>query len=228
MRRNLFHATALALPLVAAAAPPALATIVFQTGNQQYTNVNIAADTNAMTIIGDIGNTGVQMTFNTMIGPDGTAQVEMHGQNGVAYVESYADSLTSTNNHTGFSSITLTPEAGYGFTAGDFKLDQLNSLAAPSGTVTFAGEDHGVPEAPVAMSIAQTGQNPYNFYTLNGELVTSLTITVPTTDLLVDIAQVSVGVAEIPEPSSLAVFAGGLGLLALAAHRPWKRAARRA
>ena len=226
MRRNLFRATALALPLVAAAAPPALATIVFQTGNQQYTNVNIAADTNAMAIIGDIGNTGVQMTFNTMIGPDGTTLVEMHGQNGVAYVESYADSLT--NNHTGFSSITLTPEAGYGFTAGDFKLDQLNSLATPLGTVTFIGEDHGVPEAPVTMSIDQNGQNPYNFYTLNGELVTSLTITVPTTDLLVDIKQVSVGVAEIPEPSSLAVFAGGLGLLPLAARRPWKRAARRA
>src|SRR5581483_9931152 len=108
---------------------PASATIIFGTGNQQYTNVNIAADINAAAVTGAIGNTGISMTFNTMIGPDGSTPVQMHGQHGVAFVQRAADAAPGATD-TGFSSISLTPQSGYGFTAGDFKLDQLNSLAA--------------------------------------------------------------------------------------------------
>ncbi len=89
------------------AIPAANATIVFHSGNHQYTNVNIAADADALSLVGDIGNTGIQMTFNNMIGPDGSTQVSMHGQHGVAFVESTHDS--QQNPHTGFSSINLTP-----------------------------------------------------------------------------------------------------------------------
>ena len=106
------------------------ATVIFQTGNQQYTNVNIAADANALFVVGDIGNTGLQMTFENMIGPDGTTQVTMHGQHGMAFVESYLDSLPSAT-HTGFSSLTLMAQAGYGFTAGDFALDELKEKGWP-------------------------------------------------------------------------------------------------
>ena len=204
--------------LAATAALPASANVIFTTGNQQYTNVNIAADTNALSIVGAIGNTGVSMTFNTMIGPDGVTNVTMHGQHGVAFVESYADSLSSAV-HTGFSSISLTPQAGYAFTAGDFALDQLNSLQNPAGFITFVGQNQfGSPETST-MSIAQNGQNPYNFYTMNGEVVTNLIITVPTTDLLQDIKQVSLSYAAIPEPSSPGLLAGAFGVLMLAACR---------
>ncbi len=187
------------------------ATVIFQTGNQQYTNVNIAADTNALSIIGDIKNTGLQMTFENMIGPDGQTKVAMHGQHGVAFVESYADSLPGATN-TGFSSLTLMAQAGYGFTAGDFALDELTGGSNP-GSVTFNGIDQfGNPNTSI-FSMRVNGQNPYNFYTLNGEIVTSLVITAPLTSLLQDIKQVSVNVAPIPEPATLASVGLGLALL---------------
>lgn len=227
MRTKLGLAAATGLLLLLAVASPASATIVFQAGHQQYTNVNIAADTNALSIVGDIGNTGVQMTFNTMIGPNGSTQVEMHGQNGVAFIESFADSLT--NNHTGFSSLTLTPQAGFGFTAGDFSLDQLDSLTNPTEKVTLSGLDQFGNKTATTLAIDLHGQNTYNFTTSGGEIVKDIIITVPTSDLLVDLKHLSVQVTRIaiPEPSALALFAGGLGLIALAAYRPWKRVTRR-
>src|SRR5690348_11479214 len=98
------------------ASSPAFADIIYELGNQQYYNVNIAADTNAASVIGDIGNTGFQMMFDTMLGPYGTAfsglPINMHCQHGVAFCESYADSLVSTADHTGFSSITLSALGG--------------------------------------------------------------------------------------------------------------------
>jgi hypothetical protein len=185
------------------------ATVVFQAGNQQYTNVNIAADVDAMSIVGAIGNTGITMTFEDMIGPNGTTQVSMHGQHGVAFVESNADSVPGVA-HTGFSALTLLPQAGYAFTAGDFSLDQLNSLTAPQGSVTLMGVDQFGAHHQYKLPIDQNGQNQYNFYTLAGEMVTSILISVPTSDLLQDIKQVSVSVAAIPEPSTFALLAVGL------------------
>jgi hypothetical protein len=198
---------------------PVGATIIFQTGNVQYTNVNIAAAVDASSILGDVGNTGLTMTFANMIGPDGSSQVSMHGQHGVAFVESAFDSQPSVT-HTGFSSITLLAQAGYGFSAGDFKLDELAGGSNP-GSVSFTALDQfgNSSMSTFAMNLNLNGQNPFNFFTLNGELATSIVITAPTTALLQDIKQVSVNEVQIPttppsppvpEPSTLALL--GLGL----------------
>ncbi len=198
---------ALAALTLVGAMQTASATITFGTGNQQYTNVNIVADTDAMSITGDIGNTGITMTFENMIGPDGSTQVSMHGQHGVAFIESTADSVPGAA-HTGFSSLTLLPQAGYGFTAGDFALDELNGQ--PNGTVSFLGTDQFGVSTQQSFAIVANGQNQYQFITGDGELVTSIVISVPTTALLQDLKQLSVNVAAIPEPSTYAMFSVGL------------------
>lgn len=194
------------------------ASIDFSTGNQQYTNVNIVADANATTLTGDIGNTGITMSFENMIGPDGTTQVMMHGQNGVAFVESYLDSLPGAT-HTGFSSITLRPQDGYGFTAGDFALDELNGQ--DNGTVTLLGIDQFGHSTSETFALGVNGQNPYQFTTGDGEMVTALIFTVATNNLLQDLKQLSVEVAPIPavpEPATYGMIGMGLTGMGL-----WRR-----
>jgi len=181
---------------------PAAATVLWGYGDQQYTNVNIQAATDAMFITGDIGNTG-DLQHNDRSRRINTAR---NARAARAFIESYADS--STNNHTGFSALTLTPQAGYAFIAGDFALDQLDSLTTPTGKVTFTTIDCG----SWTLDIAQHGQNQYNFIT-DGTLITSLTISVPTTGLRVDLKQLSLDVAQVPLPGTLSLFAAGLALL---------------
>ena len=212
--RNCLSLAPLALGgAILATAPPAAATIIFTTGNQTYTNVNIVAASDVSSCLGDIGNTGFTMTFQDMIGPDGTTQVTMQCEHGVSAVESFADSQPSAT-HTGFSSITLVAEPNTAWTAGDFSLDQLNSLTSPTGFVTFSGVDQFGNPTSTTLAIDQNGQNPYNFTTANGELVTSILISVPTTDLLQDIKQVSLNAVPIPEPGMLTLV--GVGLLGVA------------
>ena len=139
--------------------------------------------------------------------------------------ESITASSSVNSPHTGFCALTLTPQAGYAFTAGDFALDQLNSNVA-DGQITLTGVDQfGTPFAQT-FAIDLTGQNQYNFYTTGGELVRSILIAgnvvtpaggTPYQTLFQDIKQVSLGVALIPEPGTLALM--GLGLVGLAAFR---------
>lgn len=202
--------------LVIGAALSASATITFDTGNNQYNNVNLAADTDAAIITGQI-NSGLNVYFSDMIGPDGSTTT-MHAQHGVAFIQSYADSQNhNPSSLTGFSSLTITPQAGYGFTAGDLSLDLLN-VSKTDVTVTFLGTDQYGNNTSQNLAINWNGQNPYQFSTADGELITRIILSVPTTPsttpLLADMKQMSVDmvpVGAVPEPST--VIAGAFLLL---------------
>jgi hypothetical protein len=202
---------------------PVSAAIIVQVGNAQYTNVNIAAATDANSITGVIGNTGNTLIFSNMIGPDFSTTVEEHGANGVAFVESFADAQPGARN-TGFSSITLTPQSGTALTAGDFSLNQVNNNASGNVTLRFTGTGFSSPFT-TAIPLDANGLTQINFTTTGGEDITGLTISVAnSTNLLQDIRQVSVtSVSNVPEPAAWSLLLVGFGALGFAMRGARKR-----
>ena len=204
------------LAALLAHAAPALADATFSLGNQQYNNVNIVSLTDGAAVLGNVVISGqtLDVWFQNGIGPDGSTPITLHGQHGVSFVENAADGGPGAPQY-GFTSITLVPQAGWGFTAGDFALDQLAG-GVTGVNVTFSGTDQfgAFNSIPVGgLGLDPNGQSQYNFITANNEIITSLTITVPVGSPLADIKQVSVDMTPIPEPASLALMAAALGLL---------------
>lgn len=211
------HTSHLALFIILAfiSIAPAGATIIWSTGNVQYTNVNIAADIDALSIVGAIGNTGMTMTFENMIGPDGTTQVDMHGQHGVAFIESTYDSQNTP--HTGFFALDLIAQVGTAWTAGDFALDLLNSSDS---TVTLTGIDQFGVSFSSIFTIASNGQNQYNFLAQDGEKVTSIHIqAADKLQPLQDLKQLSLNAVPAPEPITLSLLGMGLAGLGFSRRR---------
>jgi hypothetical protein len=189
-------------------AGPVNAAIVLQAGNQQYDNVNIAGAMDANAITGTIGNTGDTVSFNSMIGPDFSTQIEEHAANGVAFVESFADSQPGARD-TGFSSITLTAQPGTAWIAGDLSLNQLNNNSPGNVTFTFTG--NGSPFT-TSIALSPSGLSQYNFMAMGGQDITGIKISVNNqANLLQDIRQVSLSaVSAIPEPSLWTMMLFGL------------------
>lgn len=184
--------------------------LVFSTQNHQYTNVNINAETTALAIQGEVGNTGIQVTFNGYgVGP-GFTPLSIHGQHGVAFIE-------PASTPPDMYRLTITAQSGWGFSAMDWKLD-----AGANGNVTFTGLDSNNNSIPLTsgtntFAFSATGANPFNVVADGGSLISTLVVesTVPITH----IQQVSVNITAVPEPSSVVTF----GILAIAAYFPIRR-----
>lgn len=191
---------------IAAATGGVFATgVQYQTGNIQYTNVNIAADSHGFTIYGEVDATGVMVAFNGYGAGPGYAPVELHGQHGVAFVEAYnpADNLFR---------ITVTAQPGWAFANMDWKLD---AVPPNDGTVAFSAYDTNGAAIPAiggnSFFFGHNGQNPFHLHADADSPVAMLVIdsTVP----ILDLKQVSVDLVPIPAPGALALSAGGLCVL---------------
>lgn len=200
------------------AASPASATILFSTGNQPpYTLINFQAAVDASSVTGDIGNTGIQATFENMMLAPSTTPINIHAQDGVAFIESSHDSQNGVKD-TGFTSLTIVAQAGYGFSAGNFSLDQLNG--STSGSVTFTGYDQFHNATSDTLTLKSSGQAPYLWTTKNGELLTELVISSATDGLLLqDLKQMSVQVSAVPEATTWAMIIIGFCGVGFMAYR---------
>ncbi|MCE7974865.1 MAG: hypothetical protein DYG92_11190 [Leptolyngbya sp. PLA1] len=178
--------------------------VVYQTGNIQYTNVNIAAATDAFTIQGEVDSTGVFVYFDGF-DASGTA-IELHGQHGVAFVEPRhaTDSLFR---------VTITAQTGWAFANVDWKND---ALPPNDGLLTFSALDFQGNTIPLSsgtdtFAFSHNGQNPFHAHADAATPIWRLIIdsTVP----MMDLKQVSVDLVQIPAPGALAL--AGLGVLTL-------------
>ncbi len=189
----------------------ARADIIFAPDNiPSLTNVNLpntACPPGATSITGQANDANV--TFD-----NANAGVLLQSSHGTADIE------TCPLNSPGWTQLTISPDAGFGFTMLDFKLDVLGTS---DGLVTLVATDQIGQTFTDTFALTAGGLNDYSACTgsynvsgkcinLNGELITSLSF--DSTVNLEDIGQVSTEVAELPEPAALAMM--GSGLIALA------------
>ncbi len=207
------RAAAAAFLLALAPASAAMAGIVFQTGNIQWTNVNIAAEQSAMTIEGEVDHLGVAVYFNGYGATPLSAPVMLHGQHGVAFVEAFSPTDFIYR-------LTIRAQAGYAFSDMDWKLDAVPPF---NGLVTFTAYDALNAVIPLnsgssTFAFDHNGENPFHAHADASTPIAMLVIdsTVPIQNL----KQLSVNL--VPGPSALA--AGGLFALALGHRRRRTRA----
>lgn len=185
----------------------ASADVVFQTGNFQLTNVNFdSTDPTAMTITGNVGNTGHFVFFNGFGASPTYTPVLLHASHGAASI-----SQGNINDH--IFQLTLTAETGFAFSAMDWKLD---AHPPSDGQVTFTAYDsqgNVIADGGVnTFFFDHNGQNPFHAHTTGGSMISMLVIT--STVPILDIKQVSVDVVPIPAPTAAAAAGLACGLLA--------------
>jgi hypothetical protein len=201
----------LGMALLVATHASSSASILFQTGNQQYNQVNLTSTApTAYTVLGhvrDIANALVEVQFRGY-GSDQQSPVLLRSRNGAASIERVtAGSLYQ---------LVISVEPGFVMTAGDFALDQENRL--PDGSVSFAAytyDDKLVdqdPASPASFLLRAKGQNVFNFTAVKPDGVTKLVIT--SLQPLADFKQLTLEVEDpplpesAPEPGSLLTLAG--------------------
>lgn len=198
--KPLFLATAVTVGLSASAVS---AGVVFQTGNIQYTNVNIAADIHAFTVVGEVDHLGVYVFFEGFGAAPTRPPVELHGQHGVAFIEAQhpAEELFM---------LTLQADVGYAFANVDWKLD---AVPPNDGFVSFSAFDAGgnLIGSSADFAFSHNGQNPFHLHADANTPVFKLVMT--STVPILDLKQVSVNL--VPSPGTM----GGLALSLLVATR---------
>lgn len=179
------------------------ADVQFQTGNIQYSNVNIAADIHAITVAGEVDHTGVNVYFEGFGTGPGFSPVELHGQHGVAFIEVMHPDVDQ------LFKLTVTAQAGWAFANMDWKLD---AMPPNDGNLTFFALDAGgnvlaLSSGTNSFAFDHNGQNPFHVHTSGGSTISTLEIY--STVAIADLKQISVDLVPIPTPGTPGLLAFG-------------------
>jgi hypothetical protein len=190
----------------------AKADIIYSTGHQQFTNIHFAGEANGLTVTGQVGNTGADISFQGF-GP-GLQPIPLHADNGVAFIRPFNSTDT-------IFEITFSAGAGFAFSAFNLSLDAVNRTG--TGTVAFQAffaNGKPIPASPSSgntFPISDNGNNKYGGLVENGEPpIEQLQVT--STLPLAHLRQVSVNVvpattSQVPEVDPQAWAAASTFLL---------------
>jgi PEP-CTERM motif len=194
------HAAAL-LTLTFALAVSARADIIVTTGvnNQGTDNVNLVPATDVLTVTGEVGtNSGVFALFTSGSG-SGLLDANPSGQ----------ATVSGGTGNSPFTQIMFGLDGGATFTRAVFNIN-----AATSGSVVIHVEGINISGGFFEddFLVDANGQNFFTVTAINGQLIQTISLSAIDGATFEDLRQVRIGgfAGQVPEPTTLAMFGGGL------------------
>lgn len=179
------------------AAPPAWADIQFFVGTLPgaLDTVQLSGGPLDNTVLGTVGPNNTALTFTGL-------EDIISPSSGQARIEANDGTLN-------FLAVSPTSSL-IGFTAFEANLN-----AAATGTATINVFDQFGSNPAATFTVNANGQNFFNLRSVNGQVITRVEISTPTTVPLADVRQVRIGgitaITAVPEPASWAMMIAGFG-----------------
>jgi hypothetical protein len=164
-----------------------------------------------------VGNNTTSLTTDTNKNPP--TRVTFTSNEALTGTESAGQARISDTAGDGFNQIAWQLQSGFGFTGNVFN---INDLTATSVTISVEDQLANTPTFTQTFALNLTGQNFFNIVSINGEMITKVSLLANTGGLFQDIRQDRIGgvgplTAAIPEASTWAMMIlgfAGIGFLA--------------